>query len=201
MIKLNKGTIRKIIMIVVIILCDLTFLQWELLFCNYNNCIIECINHVDSFNYGLTQEDLDKLDIPDYKIFDYLDLDSTSKSAKYYNTKLCKVYAGFACENFPKDKIDNLIEYSNLYFYEKFGPEIYQFRSDYSYGYTYNDMFSSKYQYDDDRYYGSVRVYPTQRRVFMSNLYLKFEAGINYYFENKTLYISLGYSILNEIAF
>jgi len=188
-------------MIVVIILCDLAFLGLELVFSNYNNGLIKYIKHVDSFNYGLTQDDLDKLDISDYKIFDHLDLKCTSKSVEYYNSKLCKVYAGFSCENFSKDMVDNLIEYSNLYFYEKFGPEIYQYKGVYNYGYSYNDRYSSRYIIDDERDYGSVHVYPTQRRVFMSNLYLKFEVDIKYYAEYKEILVVLGYSDLNEMVY
>jgi hypothetical protein len=158
---------------------------------------IEFIKHEDSINEALNQDDLNKLDISDYKIFDYLDSKDSKKIVAYYNMKLCKVFAMFPCDGLHKDKIDAFIKYSDQYFYEKFGPEIY-ISYDEGYRYSYENFDKRTSTHDDKSRYSSEHVFPTQRRIFMTNVYLKFEVSI-FYLNGNNICVNLAYKTIDEV--
>lgn len=191
---------KKLIKWIIFIGLDMALLAY-LLFIGFlfNNGCIKQIEIVEKKEEAINQEDLNKLDFADYKMFDYLEqADDASKTVVYYNTKVCKVSVDFSTENISFDRINEFIDYSYYYFYEKFGIDLYQGQDLFG-GYFYMYTHSLKYDIvETDTVYGASFLFPTERRVALTNMPMNFQFAIKYHKNSNWINIELAYKTLNE---
>jgi len=190
-----KKIIFRVACVLVFICANLAYLYFILFVTGFGGGYSTYTEKSEEINESLNQEDLNKLDLSDYKVLDYLKEEKDSKKyIVYRNAKLSDVYYSCLTDSINEDNIYDLIDYSSHYFYDKFGLSVDIYRKRFQeYDYNLDVASITSGVVEDDNRIVFKKLYHTNRKITCTNVDLDFYVWISYDKNDKKFCIKLDY--------